>query len=491
MKHIISSLIITILIPVLLVQPVAAQEAEVPNNDLKITEVKVKADTSSRLTTEPNAYYEFIEVYNAGTETINLNQVYLAYFPIHNSEPNAVADPAHIVVLGNGLLEPNAYFTRENYPLSSTAKVLNAPALPFGLRDAGGEVRLLSLDNTVIDRLAWVNTAKDAIAPVVRLFDSVKIDSVTVSANQLSFQRQASGTIWELLPPTPQSSVLAPLPVPEVETVPTEEPELPAETIPEEAVVNEEVLEPEDETATLLPLIITEILPNPAAPATDTTDEYVEVFNPNPQPILLAHYTMQTGNTYSYSYQFATESVPAYGYAVFYARDTHLTLSNSSGKARLLDSDGVVVSEVAAYGTAKDGEAWALISGTWQWTATLTPGATNLATPPLLAVAKTVASKKATAAKAKAKPKPKATPKKVAAKTTKKTTKKTATKKPIAAASLEKPKTPIHPRVLAGVVSLAILYAAYEYRKDLTNKLHQLRNYRTIRRSLRPKTQRG
>lgn len=245
----------------------------------------------------------------------------------------------------------------------------------------------------------------------------------------------------------------------------------------------------------LLPPQLTELLPNPAPPATDAADEFIELYNPNAAAFDLKSYTLETGTTTLHDFTFTDDlTIPGNSYEAFYSADTNLSLSNSGGGAKFLDPTGNTLSTTATYDTAKDGQAWALASdNTWQWTTTPTPNAPNVITQPIVAAA---APKAPTVAKPKT-----TTPKTTVAKTVKgatttkaakpKATKATTTKKATTSTAnfsdTASVTTPIHPAVLALVGGLALLYGLYEYRTDVGNKLYQFQRYRSTRRETRGK----
>lgn len=222
--------------------------------------------------------------------------------------------------------------------------------------------------------------------------------------------------------------------------------------------------------------VINELLPNPAEPNTDPEDEFIELYNSNSQPFDLSGFKFQTGTTTLHNYSFpAGTTVGARSFATYYSIDTNLSLSNSGGQVRLIDPAGNTLSQSEAYSNAPDGQTWALADGKWYWTTQPTPNATNaihqlLAQPYALPtpVAKTAASKTT---------KP--------ATTAKSTTSKKSTT-PVASSAKPANNPPsLHPVMLAAVGVLALGYAAYEYRHDLQNRLHQFRRYRTARRATR------
>ncbi len=227
-------------------------------------------------------------------------------------------------------------------------------------------------------------------------------------------------------------------------------------------------------------LQLTELLANPASPATDAKDEFVEIYNYGDDPVELTSFTIQTGNTYSYSYTISEGEIGPHSYVVYTSGDTTLSLANSGGKARLLNPDGEVISETSPYSEADEGTAWAFANEIWQWTTTPTPGSANQITSPLSAVAKAAAAKKVSkTAKTTAKPK---------------TSSVKAAKSSAAGnggsdeAGTDEQPTSLHPNILAAIGGVALVYGAYEYRQDVANRFHQLRKYRETRRAARAAT---
>ncbi|MGH7240721.1 MAG: lamin tail domain-containing protein, partial [Candidatus Saccharimonadales bacterium] len=128
----------------------------------------------------------------------------------------------------------------------------------------------------------------------------------------------------------------------------------------------------------LAPPQITELLPNPTGTGTDGTDEFIELYNPNPKSFDLSGFVLETGVTTKHSYTFpAGTSLPPNSFVAFYSADTGLSLSNTSGASDLLDPLGALLTQTNQYGTAKDGQSWSLAKGTWYWTLQSTPGKAN------------------------------------------------------------------------------------------------------------------
>lgn len=240
----------------------------------------------------------------------------------------------------------------------------------------------------------------------------------------------------------------------------------------------------------LLPIQITELLPNPASPQADDKDEYVELFNPNNQIINLNGYSLQTGLKFSYSYTIQNLSIEPLGYVNLTSSDTHIPLSNTAGQAQLLNTFGQVVSQTGAYGAAPAGQAWALQAGVWHWTIKPTPAAQNIINQPIDNVAQTNASPLKSPVKLGS---PKAVVQKTSAVSKPRIPAVKAPKKVKPSAVSKGSKTGInksqpaslHMAILVGVALAAVIYGLYEYRKDISNKFYQLRAYRAARRASR------
>lgn len=363
------------------------------------------------------------------------------------------------------------------------------------LTDAGGALRLLHINagqelvQTTHDQLAWLDPAKNPAGDVLitpgkglshqrhPFDDDTYIDGQGVLA---AFGDATSITPFEaLLPPPPPEA-----PVTEIEEPTVVDPLVPSPAAPALPSSNDGLLPPE----------VTELLPNPAAPARDETDEYIELHNPNPLPFNLKGYTLQTGLTTLREFTFSEDVLlPAGSYQAFYASETRLSLTNTGSQVRLLNPMEAVLNESLPYTAASEGLVWALDNGMWQWSATATAGQANVITAAAAgtSAAQAVMTKTATtktrapkaATKKVAAAKPKGTTKTKAAKAKKTKVNKAAKPKTAAVAhTTEKPpRAPIHTGVLVAVVTIAVLYAAYEYRHDIANRFYNLRGNRTVR----------
>jgi len=208
---------------------------------------------------------------------------------------------------------------------------------------------------------------------------------------------------------------------------------------------------------------ISEVLPNPAPPQTDADDEFIELYNPNDKDFDLSGFILRSGTTTIHKYTIPDGTrIAAKQFLAFFSTDTGLSLGNGSGQAALLDPAGNVLSQTDEYGTAKDGYSWVSADGLWQWTLTPTPNQINKITSP--------ADK--TTAKSSGGSKKSTSPKSVTS----------GAASPGSSGGGGSIVPRLHPAILAGVGSLAVVYALYEYRHDLANQLYKLRRYRETRR---------
>lgn len=124
-------------------------------------------------------------------------------------------------------------------------------------------------------------------------------------------------------------------------------------------------------------LYINEILPNVSG--TDEGNEYIEVYNPNDEQVILDDYVMRIGKT-SYKYVRFPDgmTIPPWGYAVVYNTASIFTLVNTTGAIALETIDGVIVDEGTTYTDPDDDISWARFTDGWYYTNRITPGEVNL-----------------------------------------------------------------------------------------------------------------
>lgn len=402
--------------------------------------------------TSDSASHEFVELFNVTDEPIELTDWQLQY---------KSADGADWLTKSNlnGEIQP-----RGRYLVSTNGyhEDIRDAKLGSGLAQGGGHVRIVKVTTsgdaetvTEHDRLAWGsadNPEGDNAAAAAAKDESLKRrfdeDGVVIDTDD------NGKDFFISLSPSPSSTDAPPRqPEPEID----ESPEV------------DESGEPEGLAAPpggYLPVTITELFPDPDSPLTDAEDEFVELFNPNETEVNLEGYVVETGSEYSYAFELPALSLQPGQYLALYSIDTSLTLSNSGGQARILAPNGTVLAETEPYPKAKAGLAWMLRDGVWDWTDAPTPGAANSGA--------------------------------VASATSESSSKKSSSSSRSRSGSgsdddervtYEEPdemqQEQLNNTVLAGVGSLALLYAGYEYRHDIGNRFNQLKRYVRNRRSNR------
>lgn len=410
---------------------------------------------------------QFFELYNNGTEPVDMAQVQLAYYNHYDVQK---ATSSKLVSL-SGSLAPGGYYLVNDSAVNLCYQTMVASAsLSFSSTAGLVQVHRLSqseaggpISSVISDSVAWSKSTVPSIQ--------------TLPSNQAAFLKRewpdeitktSGGGVWLSVQPSstdpcvlisvassePLSTDFALLPgtLPEVRYVPAAS---------SETAVNRNV-------GKMAP-VVNELLPNPKSPQTDAADEYVELYNPNDSVFDLAGFSLAFGSSSPRTYTFPEGSLlKPKAFTAFTSGDTSISLSNGEAQVWLLDTRGTVVSQSEAYRDAEDGQAWALDNGTWRWTAVPTPNEMNAIsqnasasagrTAAVLGISDTPANSAGTTAG------------------------------PAAAASTNTAQddaVPLHPTILAGVGVLALGYAVYEYRHDVGNRIFQFRRYLRLRRALR------
>jgi uncharacterized membrane protein len=479
-----------------------ASATTLPLPDVFITELQTKNDTASQ---------EFVELYNNTDTDIDFGDTAnqgqriwkLQFFSStkvitagFNWDPKTSGLTTISLARADGL--PNIIAAHSYFLVASApGGVAYAPGgvdpdttyASGHMSDTGGGVQLVDVTGTsskpvftVHDNLGWYKPTPAIPLPVGFQLTPLAAGSlqrkVDVNESYLDDTSQLQDYVGSpsISPKESWSAPVQPEPVPD--PLPVEPPETPA-TEPDNTVNTPETPPSNLVQTPAQPIQISELLPNPAAPDTDSNHEFIELFNPNDEDIDLTGYSLQTGTTFSHSFTIENQTVPAHGYLVFTSGLSSLTLANTGGQARLLNAAGQVVASTDAYSDAAAGEAWAFSGKAWLWTTTLTPNLANVFTLPQAEatkptpVAKTAAKKSATKPAAKT---PK-TAKVAGAKVVKPNT------APVSGASSVTPPevAQLHPTALASVAMLAIGYGAYEYKQDIANRIRKFRSNRAAR----------
>lgn len=476
-----------------------------------------------------SASQEFIELYNQSSEAIDLGQT---EWQVQIASSTATDWSKAKTIALTGIFYPGTYMLlASNYIASGETKSYlqdyASKQFSSGMTSYAGHIRLASRSSatssqTVVDAVEWstrtasgeLTAAPIAATKALVLDDTIaagqsikrKISLEGVFLKTYSASANGMDDDWLISScPSPTATNILTTHVGQTEPLPTDidvsdqpcapqddddpgtSPIEPPTTQPPAVLIPDESNEPTTSSSSatipasdigLVAPQITELLPNPAAPQTDAADEFIELYNSNATAFDLSGFQLEIGAT-TKKYVFPHGTVlTAHSFRAFFSADTHLGLSNTAGQILLVDPLGHTIGQSNQYNTAKEGQAWVLAAGAWQWTAAPTPNATNIVqTVAVKATKKTVATTSKQATKATA--------------ATAKTKQKAATKSDI---SMAQPvatvvaASPLHFGVLAVVGSFAILYGVYEYRRDVANKFYQLRNYRAARRAHRQDT---
>ncbi len=406
---------------------------------------------------------ESLVIQNTTNSSLNLGNYLVEYFN--------KAVPASLVVPTDSQLLPS--FTlgaKQSFLLSgdsaATCGAAGVANLSMSLSDSAGYVQVVkttvqtdgSTLSTAQDHVSWTSASSGA--------DITKVPSATTAPNAVWYRKISDGS-WqqaELSDCTPLVSIISPSA--DTTYVQWSEADEPLATIIS--------LGSNGSSGASLPVAdiglaapqITELMPNPAEPQTDSEDEFIEIYNPNDKAFDLTGFKVEVGTTTKRSYAFASGTIIAPKvFKAFYLDETGLSLSNNGSQARLLDPFGSVINQSETYGKTKEGQSWALANGKWYWTTTATPGAANVIKEP-------AGSSKTTSTNGSSRG---------AVKGAQTTAAGSGDADNLASGSQSK----LHPLVLAGLGAGAIAYAAYEYRSDLANRFYQFKRYRESRRTAR------
>jgi len=123
-------------------------------------------------------------------------------------------------------------------------------------------------------------------------------------------------------------------------------------------------------------LSITELLPDPEG--SDSTDEFIEIFNNDSEKIDLLNWSLSDGSktyTWQESYLLNPEQ-----YQAFYITETKISLNNSGETITLKNPDEEIVLEIT-YEQSQTGFSYSSdATSNWAWTSSLTPGEANIIT---------------------------------------------------------------------------------------------------------------
>ena len=232
-------------------------EATLPLPPLRITEIFASAGMGSR-----DAAFEWVEVFNAGSEPIDLSGW-------------TIADNVAVDVLPGGVVAPGAYVT-----IGGSAEA------------ADGAVDVVLEDGRIGNGLANTGDVVTLRDPHGRVVDEVDYRAPPIPLPEVGRSIALSGDVWALnAVPSPGGDGVTPPPPPAAAEA----------QAPAQAPAVDEVAAEEDEedaaaaarpAAPLAALRITEIFASAGMGSREAAFEWVEVFNAGSEPIDLAGWTI-------------------------------------------------------------------------------------------------------------------------------------------------------------------------------------------------------
>lgn len=320
-------------------------------------------------------------------------------------------------------------------------------ALADGLAQAGGNLRLVAGDGTVLDQLGWgsADAAEGRPAPAPRFGEALsRICDDDARVCQDSNDNQVDFTVLNVDQSIATSTT--------------------ASTTPTASGISQAV----DQEAALE---ITELFPDPAKPQTDAQDEFVELYNAETQPVALNGWQLTDAG--GHVTKLDGQQIPAGGYLALFAPQTKLSLNNGGDTVALIAPSGAVVMTTPDYGKAQSGKSFGATPSGWGWLTTPTPGSANAG----LAIDQGGTASASSKAKKTSTSKASSTKKASATKTPKlaKTAAATSSANSTDGVADEKSSTVPWTWLLAGLGVLAVGYGAYEYRPEILSFLTKLR----------------
>jgi hypothetical protein len=418
---------------------------------------------------------QFVTLYNPTSAIQDMSKYQLEYF---NSYDLSKATSSRLITL-SGNLPPHAY-----YMINDSSQLIcyqmTVDSVSLGFSTTAGMVEIVSNNQTspgtpvitaLQDYVGWSKTAAGGAQTLPSAPNGFLIRQPFDSSGNPKIDSSGNGN-WITAQPDPANACgyttsvasSGSQPLSTGLLLPGDEP--PVSIVQDSAVGDGPSAGLPAMDIGLMKPTLTEIMPNPSGTGNDSTDEFIELYNPNNSVFDLSGFSLRTGTTTFHSYVFPSGTIlNAKSFKAFYSDETHLSLSNTSGQAAILDPSGNLVSSSEPYNNASDGQTWSLAQGKWTWTTQPTPGSANIIHQP------TKKSKTSKTTKAGS-----------TALNSKKSRKSLVSANPSQISSQSTTSTPIHAWAIALVGGAALLYGAYEYRTDLANAVQQFGGYLRARR---------
>ena len=353
--------------------------------------------------TETSTAYEWIELYNNTDAEINLDG-----WGLYEKSGETLIEPLTGIIGAKSyyLVGRTDNFTLPNIEASQTPTSWGGS----GLSNDGEYLKLLDNNSVIIDEIncssGWFAGSNGNTNDPATKYTMERINPLTSSGSDSSnwqTSSNAGGT------PRAQNSVPTPTPTPIPTETPTPTPTPTPTLAPTPTPTRTPTLTPtpistKTPTPTTTPrptttpvitpkitatpktspllttfasgIIINEVLPSPEG--SDTTDEWIELYNQNNFEVSLAGWKIKdtAGSPTTYTFP-QSAKIPANGFLILARPDSQISLNNDADGLNLLQPNGNAIDQMS-YQKAPKGQSYNLASSGWQWSSTLTPGKTNI-----------------------------------------------------------------------------------------------------------------
>lgn len=290
-----------------------------------ITEVQTGSSSSSS--------EEFVEIYNSSDSDIDVSGWSMYY---KSATGSSWTKKATVV---SGSLKARGYWL-------FAANLTGDTSFSSGLSGTGGNLQIKDKLGNIVDQFGWGSANASLGTPATvsgggqsmyRLYDFETLNYLNTDNNFADFDIADQ--------PTPSK-------VPQIE-----------------------LAEVDTEPLAYPSMELSELFPDPESPLVDSSDEFIEIFNPSSDEVDLSGWVVKDES--GASFLIKDRSVPARSWLAIYAKDSKLTLNNTGDVVQLVDPNGKIQDESADYGNAEPGLSWSKIDGVWQWAVAATPGLTS------------------------------------------------------------------------------------------------------------------
>ncbi len=318
-RTIITLIVVTMLVSLL---PIRASSA---SKSVLISEVQTGSTTS--------ASEEFVELYNS-----SLNSVDLSGWAMYYKSATGTSWIKKVTITSGYVDAGKFWVLSANMPGDS--------AYGSGLSQTGGNLQIRDKLGSVMDQFGWGTANAALISPasesapgqsMYRLYDF----------NLLAMQNTDNNFADYDITHTPTPGLVPVIELIEVDV----DPQVYAE------------------------LELSELLPDPAAPLSDASDEFIEIYNPTAMIVDLSGWKLRDES--GAEYLIKTKSILPNSWVAIMASESKLTLNNTGDSIELIDPNGKLVDQSANYEAAEIGLSWSKLGGIWQWAQSPTPSLTN------------------------------------------------------------------------------------------------------------------